>query len=133
MNDYELLDIQSGATEKEIKAAYIKKAKEWHPDVNNSPEAPEKFKEINGAYERLTKSKPDISFGYNTTEDVWQNILRKSGFYGFGAMPFTRPNNRTKTTITVTIECKDDSEPSKIVEFLLKNDYKIIRQSTEAK
>ncbi len=51
---YEILGISKTATEAEIKSAYRKKALEWHPDRNKSPEASEKFKEVSKAYEVLS-------------------------------------------------------------------------------
>ena len=52
---YELLDVQRGADEKEIKKAFRKLARELHPDVNNhDPEAEEKFKKAAEAYEVLS-------------------------------------------------------------------------------
>ena len=50
---YEILGIKRGATEAEIKSAYRKLARKYHPDVNKTKEAEEKFKEINEAYEVL--------------------------------------------------------------------------------
>ncbi len=50
---YSVLGVSKSATEADIKRAYRKKALEWHPDRNKSPEAAEKFKEINKAYEVL--------------------------------------------------------------------------------
>lgn len=54
---YELLGVSKNATKEEIKAAYRKQALKWHPDRNKSPEATERFKEINKAYEVLSDSK----------------------------------------------------------------------------
>ena len=42
-----------GASQDEIKKAYFKLAKQYHPDVNKAPEAKEKFAIINEAYETL--------------------------------------------------------------------------------
>lgn len=51
---YETLGISDNASEAEIKKAYRKLARKYHPDVNKSAEAEEKFKEINAAYEVLS-------------------------------------------------------------------------------
>ncbi len=50
---YETLGISENATSSEIKKAYRTLAKKYHPDINKTPEAEEKFKEINAAYEVL--------------------------------------------------------------------------------
>ena len=51
---YEVLGLQKGATDAEIKKAYRQMAKKYHPDVNKEPGAEEKFKEVNEAYEVLS-------------------------------------------------------------------------------
>lgn len=51
---YEVLGISKGASDDEIKKAYRKLAKQYHPDVNKAPDAEAKFKEINEAYEVLS-------------------------------------------------------------------------------
>lgn len=54
---YEILGVSKSATEKEIKSAYRKLARKYHPDVNkNDPKAEDKFKDINEAYEVLGDS-----------------------------------------------------------------------------
>jgi len=51
---YETLEIAEGSSEAEIKKAYRKLARKYHPDVNKDKGAEEKFKEINSAYEILS-------------------------------------------------------------------------------
>jgi curved DNA-binding protein len=51
---YETLEVSENATADEIKKAYRKLARKYHPDVNKEPSAEDKFKEINAAYEVLS-------------------------------------------------------------------------------
>lgn len=52
-NYYEVLGLTPGSSAKQVKQAYRDLAKVYHPDVNNSPDAAQKFIEINEAYEVL--------------------------------------------------------------------------------
>ncbi len=56
MRDYylEILELAPGATEKDIKSAYRRLSKQYHPDRNPAADAEEKFIEINRAYDYLT-------------------------------------------------------------------------------
>ncbi|MBD3797773.1 MAG: DnaJ domain-containing protein [Campylobacterales bacterium] len=103
---YETLEISEKASEAEIKKAYRKLARQYHPDVNKSPEAEEKFKEINAAYEVLSDKEKkaqydrfgDQMFGGQNFHDFSRSqganvdldeILRQmfsgsGGFGGFG-------------------------------------------------
>ena len=63
---YETLGISKDASSDEIKKAYRKLARQYHPDINKEPGAEEKFKEINAAYEILsdeTKRKQYDQYG----------------------------------------------------------------------
>ena len=50
---YEILGVDKNASKDEIKSAFRKMARQYHPDVNKAPDAEEKFKEIGKAYETL--------------------------------------------------------------------------------
>jgi DnaJ-class molecular chaperone len=68
---YQILGVSRQASEKEIKRAYRKLARKYHPDVNPSDESAEgKFKEINEAYEVL--SDPEKRKKYDQLGDNWR-------------------------------------------------------------
>jgi DnaJ-class molecular chaperone len=50
-NPYEVLGLTRTASDKDIRQAYKKLAKHWHPDKNSEPNAHEQFTKINAAYE----------------------------------------------------------------------------------
>jgi len=126
---YETLGISENASADEIKKAYRKLARKYHPDINKEPEAQEKFKEINGAYEVLSDSEKkakydqfgDQMFGGQNFHDFAQGqggnvdldeILRQmfggggggfnssGGFGGFGG-GFGMPDLDVQSRITV--------------------------------
>ena len=87
---YEVLGIQKGASEDEIKKAYKKKAREYHPDLHpNDPTCEEKMKEVNEAFEVLNdpdkKSRYD-QFGHAGVDPNYGGADGAGGFGGFGDM-----------------------------------------------
>ncbi|MFA7507396.1 MAG: molecular chaperone DnaJ [Bacilli bacterium] len=80
---YEVLGISKTATEDEIKKAYRSLAKKYHPDVSKDPNATEKFKEIQEAYEVISdvnKRAQYDQFGHEAP-----NLGGGAGFGGFGS------------------------------------------------
>ena len=77
---YEILEVEKDASEQEIKLAYRRLAKKYHPDLNqHDPKAKEKFIEIKNAYDTLIdprKRKFYDQMGYNPKNVDFSDIFR---------------------------------------------------------
>lgn len=82
---YETLGVDRKASDSEIKSAYRKLARKYHPDVNKTKEAEEKFKDINEAYEVLGDKQKRQR--YDSLGSSWQggaDYTPPPGFENFG-------------------------------------------------
>ncbi|MBM7701468.1 molecular chaperone DnaJ [Metabacillus iocasae] len=75
---YEVLGLGNNAGKDEIKKAYRKLSKKYHPDINKDADAPEKFKEIKEAYEVLSDDQKRAHY------DQFGHTDPNQGFGGFG-------------------------------------------------
>ncbi len=74
---YKTLGVSKTASEGEIKTAYRKLARRYHPDVNKDPQAEDKFKEVNEAYQVL--SDPEKRKKYDQFGSEWQRYQSSGG------------------------------------------------------
>lgn len=80
MNHYQILGIERNATDEQIKSAYRKLAKKYHPDVNGGDKSSEDmFKKVNEAYEVLSNAASRLAYDRS---QLFGNQSR--GFGGFG-------------------------------------------------
>ena len=125
-NDYyATLGVSKDATKEEIQRAYKKLAKKFHPDLNKSAEATDKFKEINEAASVLTNEKKrsqydhfgsagaqgfgggSAGFDFNDFshfggfEDILNNVF---GGFGFGRQETSKPGRDMQYELAITLE-----------------------------
>ncbi len=108
---YEILGVDKNASKDEIKSAFRKMARQWHPDINKAPEAEAKFKELGKAYETLMDDDKRATYdrygeeglsnaGFNTQgpfangfgdiEEIFNSFF--GGGFGFGGNRRQDPN-----------------------------------------
>lgn len=77
-NPYETLGVDKGASQDEIKKAYRKLSKKYHPDINHEAGAEDKYKEVQEAYETVGDEQKRANF------DQYGSADGPQGFGGFG-------------------------------------------------
>ncbi|GAA6828255.1 DnaJ family protein [Helicobacter pylori] len=125
---YQTLNVSENANQDEIKKSYRRLARQYHPDLNKTKEAEEKFKEINAAYEILSdeeKRRQYDQFGDNMfggqnfsdfarsrsasedLDDILSSIFGKGGFSqrfsGFNFSNFAHEDLDMTTTLNVSV------------------------------
>lgn len=85
---YEVLGVEKGASKEDIKKAYKKLARKYHPDVSEDKDADKKFKEIGEAAEVLLDDEKKQRYDTYGSADGPQGFGGGSGFGGFGGGGF---------------------------------------------
>lgn len=113
---YEVLGLSKGASDDEIKKAFRRLAKKYHPDMNKEAGAEEKFKEVNEAYEVLSDPQKKATYdqfgfagmdgagmggfggqgmgGFEDLGDIFEQVFGGAGFGGFGGSGRSSRANR---------------------------------------
>ena len=81
---YEVLGVSKSASDQELKSAYLKLAKKYHPDLNKDPDAPKMFNEVQEAYDVLKDPQKRAAYDQFGFAGVDPNQAAANGQGGFG-------------------------------------------------
>jgi molecular chaperone DnaJ len=116
---YQILGVQKGASQKEIKSAYRRLSLKYHPDRNKGEKDSEKFKQIIEAYQTLKleekkkdkRSEVDIAYTYT---EFWKQYDKKVNEEQFESANFGRFRNPFGVNVPETYSHNQEKEPSQI-------------------
>ena len=128
---YKILGVSRDVSKDELKKAYRKQARKYHPDVSKEANAEEKFKEVGEAYEALKDPEKRAQYdqfgsnyqngqsftpppgwgqqggmggGNGNFSNFFENMFGGGGMGGGGRDDFYAPGEDVKTKITITLE-----------------------------
>ncbi len=90
---YDVLGVSKTASEAEIKSAFRKLAKKYHPDQSKEPKAKERFAEVGSAYEILGDDKKRKAFDRGEIDAEGKPRAPQFEGFGFGAQPGSGPRD----------------------------------------
>jgi len=132
---YEVLEVERSASQEEIRRAYRRLARNYHPDVNKSPEAEARFKEINEAYQVLSDPEKraaydrfghagplgplDTDFGFGGFSDIFEDFFSSFGFRRERARQVPTRGEDLRLDLTISLEeaafgCEKEIEVSRL-------------------
>ncbi len=130
-NYYEILGVTRKTPIDEIKLSYRQLAKKYHPDTNKTPEAEEKFKDVNEAYATLTneekrkkydKQVARLGYGFVNTDSSLSNVKYefKSGINAFNdllttILGFKKENSEDEAEILQTLDSEEKKDKKKAI------------------
>jgi molecular chaperone DnaJ len=120
---YETLGVSQDASADDIKRAYRKLARKYHPDVSKEPDAEEQFKQVNAAYEVLsdpekrsiydrfgTDTPPGFGFDFGGGRDpfdIFAEVFGNLGGFGFGSSGRAGPRRGRDVRARVTLSFEE--------------------------
>lgn len=114
---YRILEIPEGSDEKEIKAAYKRLAKKWHPDINDAPNASDKFKEIQKAFETLMDGSRS---GYQNPFDIFWGARDFQSRFDDLFSSFNTSNMKQRTIVRLEFGELSGEDYEKLINFIKK-------------
>lgn len=121
---YEILGIQKGASQKEIKTAYRKLSLKYHPDRNKNEKDDGKFKQIIEAYqilrreEKIIQKKSEVDIEH-TYVNFWRHYDKINKESPFGGSDFNRFSNPFGVKFNQTYEHNQEKPVSHVFTHVL--------------
>ncbi len=130
-NYYEILGVGVDADLAQIKSAYRKLARKYHPDINKAPEAVDIFKEITQAYETLSNDKDREN--YNILNGIFSKPKNPYTYKQTTQAKTNTPKSSQSTSSQSTTEAKQQNPKSQTYKTYTKTENKTGKPKTNVK
>jgi len=122
---YKVLEVHPNCSDEELKSAYRKMARKWHPDVNKEENATDKFKEVTNAYDSVRmfrRSRKNLQ--YDPINSIFGNIFTVRNFWNF-----SEHANAGSVRVELEFESLPKQDSERLFEILKKEGFNIRRSS----